>query len=517
MAQKSNIPSKSGVSPLFLPEPLLYMLLLGSIVLVYWRAIRFPFVQDDWSVITTLLTHDAASVLKNAFGGASEPFYRPVGQTYILLLYQLFHLQPEGYHIAALLLHWIASVLVVVIASTVARDRFTGWVAGFLYALSVTVFRDPLYWVVGAYDLLGMLFFLLAFHWFTRQKLLLSAASYALALLSKEGTIILPILLLLYARLCGEGLGQSPKIWMRESTTRLKYHGIVFVLYVILMVPRFVMLAQYGGEHVYESRLVGVHLLNNIVTYGRWCFDQLLFPLSDVPWIAWASGGVALVVLVLFLVKREWRRSRTLFALCWIVVGILPVLPFTHHAYRYYLIYSLPAFFLFLLFVAGRFFERRRRAMMLVFAGWVLLTAIFAERYTAEHDVGTHRLRQFEGSNNLELKATLINDVHSFLRSKFSDMPHNAVLVFNWLPTQTFGREKGPRIWYNDTTLLVFESNEVGIDRGGVFYTDRLMDLNNVRKLPPSVRKIYFDRDRGIFINSKHFGDTLTIGSIPGR
>lgn len=54
-------------------------------------------------------------------------------------------------------------------------------------------------------------------------------------------------------------------------------------------------------------------------------------------------------------------------------------------------------------------------------------------------------------------------------------------IVFDWLPTDAFCRNACPRLWYNNSTINVYEIQDVRINSVGI-YSAYPMDRNQKRK-----------------------------------
>jgi hypothetical protein len=61
------------------------------------------------------------------------------------------------------------------------------------------------------------------------------------------------------------------------------------------------------------------------------------------------------------------------------------------------------------------------------------------------------------GSNNLLRKGAVVNLLHDYLFSTHPVLPKGTTIVLDWMPASAFCGNAGPRIWYGDTTLQVYE------------------------------------------------------------
>jgi len=132
------------------------LLLLVLVLTVFWRAIEYPFVQDDWGILHDLRFFGIKDTLRVAF------FFRPVGVLYLSALYQLFGIWPLPFHLAALLVFFVNCLLMMRIGARLLGEHFVGWAAAALYGTAIPVNLEPLLWAVGVYDLSAIFFVLLS-------------------------------------------------------------------------------------------------------------------------------------------------------------------------------------------------------------------------------------------------------------------------------------------------------------------------------------------------------------------
>src|SRR5579862_3813917 len=78
------------------------MLIVVSVLAVFWRVLAFPFLQDDWQFVYDFAHLGPWTVALGAFDPVGKLFYRPIGVLYFATLYQLFGLHVGWYHVVAL-------------------------------------------------------------------------------------------------------------------------------------------------------------------------------------------------------------------------------------------------------------------------------------------------------------------------------------------------------------------------------------------------------------------------------
>jgi hypothetical protein len=140
--------------------------------------------------------------------GANRQFYRPLTSLSYRLDFQVWGLNPAGFHLTNILLHVLNSFLLLGLLLKLGLDRWASFSGAVLFSVFPAHFEN-VSWISGRTDLLSFFFAALSLLFFLeflekRQLLglVVSAFFYLAALLAKENVILLPLffLLLLGAR-----------------------------------------------------------------------------------------------------------------------------------------------------------------------------------------------------------------------------------------------------------------------------------------------------------------------------
>lgn len=177
---------------------------------VYSNSLNGKFVWDDdflikenecirnWHSTPELFT---ASVMAG-FGKESNT-YRPIQLVTYMIDYHLWGLNVKGYHLTSIILHILVALSIYWLINILFRDNRLSLFASALFVVH-PVHTEAVTYISGRADSLAALFMLLCLILFMRnlhkQNLALYFGvllSYILALLSRENSIILPVLLLL--------------------------------------------------------------------------------------------------------------------------------------------------------------------------------------------------------------------------------------------------------------------------------------------------------------------------------
>jgi tetratricopeptide (TPR) repeat protein len=189
-----------------LPTGIQIVILLAIVLLVYGNALYCGFVWDDEDLIVKNPKITSFDHPSNFF--KIEPFYRnyfrPIISISFALDYQIWKLNPFGYHLSNLIFHLISVMLIYFVFL-----RFLPRISAFLVALIFgihPIHTEAVTWISGRSDVLCVLFYLTSIlcflnFWDTRSKrnsgflYFLSCLFFFCALLSKEMAATLPLIL----------------------------------------------------------------------------------------------------------------------------------------------------------------------------------------------------------------------------------------------------------------------------------------------------------------------------------
>lgn len=362
---------------------------LAAVTLVaYIPALRAEFIFDDDTLLTANPLMRAPDGIWRFWWTApapQTPDYWPMTSSTLWLEYRLWGTdRPWGYHTTNVLLHIAGALLV---WRVLRRLGIGGAYAAALIFAVHPVCTASVAWVSERKNVLSMLFFALAVLMYLRfdderrwRWYIISAAAFALALLSKTSVVVLPAALgvLLWWR--RGRLERRDLLAMAPLAAMALAMGIVTVHFQHSMPMgeehiqpyTFVQRAAGAGAAVWfylYKALVPVRLT---MVYPRWDLsaNSLTFLLGCAGWV-----GAAACMGVLFRKRRTaWGRA-ALAAGAWYLVCLLPVLGFVEMRWT---VYSLVADHLQYLAIvgiiaacvaAGRALVRRLRRPRRRFAG----------------------------------------------------------------------------------------------------------------------------------------------------
>ena len=320
---------------------IIYLAVIFLVTLgIYWNALKGDFIWDDQGLIL-----ESASYLKewgNIFSSftrpffGTTPFYRPLLLVSFIFDYQLWGLQPFGFHLSNVLVHALNGCMVYLLAFFLFKQRIFAFTAGLLFA-SHPIQTEAVAWISGRNDVLLTFFSLITIICFItwqqskgRKRVFTYAGfllGYCCVLFTKESGIIVPVLIILINYFFRNTLPLTLGV-IKKAYLPL---GLISVLYICI---RMYLL---GGGDLAIDGLATFQTFSGVIFTYAYYFKMLLFPVfqtaspviippvSSVANPAFTMSLVFAALLVLLTVacwKRCWELS---FCILWICVTLLPV------------------------------------------------------------------------------------------------------------------------------------------------------------------------------------------------
>jgi len=476
----------------------LSLLTVTCLVLVWWKTLTYPYIQDDWFYLYQVAHGNFMEVLKNAFSPFDKLHYRPFNTLFFLFSYKLLGLNSIGYHLLALSMHYCNALLIVFIIRKIDGSPLIAWCTGLLYCTAATIHMEPLLWAVGIQALGCALFFYVSLALFLQKHYKLSSLSFLLSLLFQEGSLFLPSVVFFYILLQDDGVSHAHIL--RKVTEKLWPFCLVLGFYFVLKMLG----TGYLGtpeSNPYKVKLFGPHVLRNCLFYLTWVAETVL-PWKDIPFgtrqphewkmefplLSQTASLFLIAAAVLFIAAVgcviSWRRriiaSRNnkllIFWLVWFLGSIGPALFFPIQIYRYYLTFASLPFIVIILTCLKRtalFFkvQEQRFARFIICYTALLIISSFFYFFKCDQE-GIHHIYR-GGYNNLIKKGHIVRRVWEGLLTAHSTLPRNAVLVFEELDTLwAIGFLDGPRLWYEDETVMIVYRKILKSDSRGIYFDD---------------------------------------------
>jgi len=465
--------------------------------LAYVPTLGFQFVYDDipqiiqnpaihaWHYVPHYFTSHAWAELYPHVAGN---YYRPLFLLWFRLNHAMFGLDPKGWHLTTVLCHVVATYMVFVLARRLAASQWIAFSAATLFALHA-VHIESVAWVSGVTDPLLAIFLIGSFLAYLRFRegnrwgwMGLALTLFALGLIEKETAVVLGTLVFVYAWLYAEGRG---------GISRFAYalkHSLAFFSFTILYIPLRALILGGLSHSVTPLTWVSMALTEPSIVWLY--FRHLLFPvglsgLYGLPYVdhpASAAFVVPTALLLALILALAWGIRRledarlALFACCWMVLPILPVLwlrayregDIAHDRYLY--VPSIGFVLLVSLFLAeiAKHWHASQKSLQL--AGLAVLALAYALGTVTQQTYWASDLLLYERAYRIAPHDNLIcNDLGAALMD--AGNPGAAIALYS----QVLAREPG--FWLSNYNLG-YTYYKIGKLQDAEFYLRRAININ---------------------------------------
>jgi hypothetical protein len=391
----------------------------------------------------------------------------------------------------------VAGLLTALVAYRLTRDSFVAWLAGIVTAGAVVVRLFPSLWMVGVYDLVGVVLFLLALLLFVDRRIVLAGVVFLAALLVKETTVPLVLVAAAYHvvyRSPPAGVGERARAFARELWP------LVLAL-ALWLVPKTVWGPSpfhFSEDDPYRAELSPSTIFGNLEAFLGWT-GRTIVPSADLGGDIAAparftalelgvAAGVALALAALAALVARRRRGSVpasplggrdvAFLAVWYLGALAPVLVLANHRNSYYLVYSFPAFAILAagLLTAGAGWLVKDR----LFARLAVATAIggalaftIAQTYSLQRSVRDWAAWSLPGSALYPFAlGQSAERVLAALERGAPELPRDASIVLHGVDSTAILTSAAPRLWYDNPELRVYESWQLEVDARGVLQVE---------------------------------------------
>ena len=303
----------------------------------YYPGLRMGFYLDDYVYLERAGRTDWSTALAQIFDPRLQTqWYRPLQALQFFLQFQFLGGDTNLFHLINITFHVVNVLLLYAIARRLSKKWFIGFASAFFYA-TFSVYPSGVIWI-GIVDPLNTIFYLLSI-WFWLDYLeradwrsyALGFGAFVLALMSKQISVTIPVVLFLIEWLLLQKPSSIAGAIRRYSPFAV---GAVVFLFIQYFTPSTRTFANVFGWQV------GASMTFNLVQYlVLFFFPWGVFPSLDInqveagslPTYLWLASALIILITV------GWRkRSRVLlFLSAFVLVNLLPVLPFPFIEHRY--------------------------------------------------------------------------------------------------------------------------------------------------------------------------------------
>ncbi|ERT09355.1 putative membrane protein [Lyngbya aestuarii BL J] len=323
MSSQSDLKSSMSVSkqsfkqfPHWIYSLLIVSLIVSCGVFAYSSVFNDFFLSDDFVLIALFSELGPWGLWVNQQHGQSL-FFRPVLSLISFIDYQVWGLNPFGYHLTNFLLHLMNSLWVGLIAFFLGKylkfqsrdQRLIPYLAALIFLL-LPCHTEVVSWISARTDgvatffgLLSFVFYLSYKYYFPPRLLIFSALSFFAALLSKESVVTYPGLIILF-ELYEYFILQNNR---NTLAGRFSICSLYIWVLIIYFCSRFLKLGELVGGYGEEVHLSFDldRILQNLVIYPTRTF---VTPRLESDFTFWFIAFLGLVVLFLFSLIVCWKR-----------------------------------------------------------------------------------------------------------------------------------------------------------------------------------------------------------------
>lgn len=479
---------------------LFVLCLLIVFAALYYPVIFTYFSQDDFFHFKVSQTDGSIQGLIKLFGFYSFEkrqiaFYRPISRELPFnLYYSIFGLNPVGFRIIILLIHFINIYLVYIFIQKITSNRFFSCFVTFFFGITAANVATLYYLAGGIQTLLATtftLFALLLFHQYLKTTFLkfkiLAFLAFILAITSHEQAIITPFLLL--------GL-----IYVSKNIKQIKKYIFdlfpYFLLISILLILEISLIGFSSGEKQYQAVFNIKTVFNSLFWYTSWALgvpetliDFVLpgFKLNPNLLKYWGDYYIfilpslfislfsILIATFYLLLKNSKVFTNKIFilSLVWFPLGLLPIILLPLHKSSHYLVISLPAFWLTVGFIIFNFYQQIKK----FYVSKIFIVVIIISLTTLSASSAILGSTNYWAATRGKSAQKLINEI----KNLYPSLPKGAIIYFQNDPSYPFlthewgGTSKQASIilngndalqlLYKDPTLKVFYEDLGGLPK----------------------------------------------------
>ncbi len=304
----------------------------------------------DWSTIPQVFTRDIT-----AGAGMKSGSYRPLQIVTYMINYSLSKLDVRGYHLTNVILHILVALCIYWFLNILYDDKLLSLFTSALF-VAHPIHTNAVTYISGRADPLAAVFIILTFILYIRlldknnpKLYILILLTYICALLSRENSLILPVLLLLYHYTFGKKL--EIKRLLPVLSVVLIYLAFRFTFLKAIFphtVCKTTILERMPGFFAAMTNYVRLLFLplNLHIEYGN-----SLFSLNNPKALA---GIVILFSLLIYAFRVRKANRLVFFSILWFFITILPqsnLYPINAYMAEHWL--YLPSIGLFLILAKG--------------------------------------------------------------------------------------------------------------------------------------------------------------------
>jgi len=305
------------------------LLIILLSVVIFANTIKNEFVWDDKSFI---IQDNEIKDLSNSgkfFTEDVQGVYRPLRTLAYAISYQLWGEFPFYYHIQAIVIHIICSLLVFFIFLRILKKWKLSLFAALLFAAH-PIHTESISFITASFDQIAILFLLSSFLLYIKDKKMGSIVFYLFAALSSEIAIVLPFLIGLY------DFTFKLKPTKENLKKQLRKYIPYIAIFLVFLFIRFFLIKIVGRVDLDGlGWSYSLRLLNMPKVFFKYIL-LLLWPLGlSVKHTILISNSIfessllipiVLLIVLVFLSFKMYKKSKIIFFSIWFFfISLLPV------------------------------------------------------------------------------------------------------------------------------------------------------------------------------------------------
>ena len=340
-------------------ERLVGILLIAAVLTVYLQVVRHDFINFDDGVYVTHNNHVQSGLTGSnilwAFTSMDASNWHPLTWLSYLLDFDLFGLNPAGYHLTNLFFHVVNTLLLFLVLRESTGSLWKSAVVAAIFGLH-PLHVESVAWISERKDVLSGFFWMLtilAYIHYSRNsgtfRYLLVFVSFSLGLMAKPMLVTLPFVLLLMdywplGRINLPDFRKAPNskkllISSPEIASSLKLLLLEKVPLLILSTASSLItwIAQAAGNSIltFETLSLKVRIINAFVAYLRyigkilWASDLAIFyphPVNTLTIWQGAVSALSLLIITAFILMYSVRSPFLLLGWFWFMGTLVPVI-----------------------------------------------------------------------------------------------------------------------------------------------------------------------------------------------
>jgi len=368
-----------------------FLIILVLILLTYSNSFRNQFVwDDDFLIVRNPYIRSPSSISKilskELFFSIPvwRSYYRPLQTLSYALDYSIFRLNPWGFHLANILLHFLNALLVLKLLNLLAKDNFVALAGAILFSLhpaqveAVTYVSGRADLLLGVFFLSSLILYIIHYNYPLPKRshlYLTSLLLFLLSLLSRELALILPFILIAFD-------------FFNKKIRLSRYIPYFFIAIVYLSVRLLISSVTRHSLFTFKDTIIlnPIKLFKVIITYAKIVILPVNLHTGRLLPVNITLADILLLILfvsVFIICTRLYKAKKNIvyFATVWFSVILVSQTnifwrTIIVHTAEHCLYLPLIGFFLIISFLIKRVYERNRPRAITLFIGLVLFYGI---------------------------------------------------------------------------------------------------------------------------------------------